>query len=70
MENNFIKLSVCVVYKESRNPMTVNVNTGELDYSDMHISGSITRHAKQHVTFAMYPGRMCSSGANGPDTLF
>ena len=37
-----IKLSVCVVYKESGNPMIVSVNTGDLDYSDMHITGSLS----------------------------
>ena len=54
-----IKLSVCVVYKESGNPMIVSVNTGDLDYSDMHITGSITRRAKHDVTFAIQFTNQC-----------
>ena len=49
---------MCCVH-ESGNPMTVSVNTGDLDYSDMHISGSITRHAKQDVTFAIQFTNQC-----------
>ena len=47
------------MYKESGNPITVSVNTDDLDYSDMHISGSITRHDKHDVTFAIQFTNQC-----------
>jgi hypothetical protein len=57
--NNFIKLSVCVVYKAAGNPITVSVNTGDNHYCDMHISGSITRHTKHDVTFVIQSTNKC-----------
>jgi hypothetical protein len=47
------------VYKALGNPITVSVNTDDLDYSDMHISGSITRHAKHDVTSAIQFTNKC-----------
>ena len=41
------------MYKAAGNPITVSVNTGDLHYCDMHISGSITKHTKHDVTFAI-----------------
>ena len=53
------------MYKAAGNPITVSVNTDDLDYYDMHISGSITRHAKYDVTFAI----QFTSANRKPDRL-